>query len=94
MFDYFHNSKMNKKPALHIDNIHSMDDDTFQSWFAFDKSQFLKICDFSKKCKPEHVAVFLCKLRTSLSNKQLAFLFGCCRQTISNHIDEARKDLL
>lgn len=61
---------------------------------VFDKNQFQKICDFSKKCKPEHVAVFLCKLRISLSNEQLAFLFGCCRQTISNYIDKARKDLL
>lgn len=94
MFDYYHNSRMNEKHVFDIDNISSIDNNAFKAWFAFDKNQFQKICDFVKECQPKHVAVFLCKLRTSLSNQQLAFLFGCSERTISNYMDNARKDLL
>jgi len=48
------------------------------------------ICCFIKTCEPKHIAVFLCKLRTALSNNQLAFLFGVCERTIANYINLAR----
>jgi len=37
--------------------------------------------------------LFLCKLRTALSNNQLAFLFGVCERTIVNYINLARENL-
>ena len=44
--------------------------------------------------KTKDIAILLCKLRTSLSNEQIGFLFGCCHQTVSNRMDCTRKDLL
>jgi len=48
---------------------------------------------FIKTCESKHVAVFLCKLRTALSNNQLGFLSGVCKRTITTYINLARKDL-
>jgi len=57
------------------------------------KKRFQQICCFIKTCEPKHFTVFLCKLRTVLSNNQLAFLFGVCKRTIANNINLAREDL-
>lgn len=62
--------------------------------FAYDKAQFEKICTFTRTCQPKHVAVFLCKLRTALSNNRLTFLFNVSERTIANYMSNARKDLL
>jgi len=59
-------------------------------FFTIKKIQ--QICYFIT-CEPKHVVIFLCKLRTALSNNQLAFLFGVCEQTIVNYINLAREDL-
>lgn len=92
MFDNYHKSW--NEHVFNIDNLDSITDDDFKAWFAFDKNQFHTICTFIKSCEAKHVAVFLCKIRTSLANKQLSFLFGCCEQTIANYMTKAREDLL
>lgn len=92
MFDIYHNTR--NEHTFNIDNIDSIDDTDFKAWFAYDKAQFKVICTFSKSCQPKHVAVLLCKMRTSLSNQQLSFLFGCCERTIANYMTIARTDLL
>lgn len=92
MFDY--NQSSRNDHTFNLDNLSSISDSDFKAWFAFDKEQFGKICSFTKSCQAKHVAVLLCKMRTSLSNKQISFLFGCCEQTIANHMDNARNDLL
>jgi len=40
---------------------------------AYNKDQFKQICNFIKVSKPKYVGVFLYKLRTPLSDKQLIF---------------------
>lgn len=92
MFDYHQKSK--NDVVFDINKLDSIDNDDFKAWFAYDKEQFRQICSFTKSCKAKHVAVLLCKMRTSLSNEQLSFLFGCCEQTIANYMNEARSDLL
>lgn len=92
MFDYYQNSRNDH--IFNIDNLDSINDYDFQAWFGFDKAQFGAICSYIQSCEPKHVAILLCKLRTSLSNKQLSFLFGCCEQTIGNCMNKARSDLL
>lgn len=93
MYESYQELKNNDKLVFNIDKIDFMKDETFQAWFSYDKKEFQQICCFIKTCKPKHVAVFLCKLRTALSNNQLAFLFGVCEQTIANYINLAREDL-
>lgn len=94
MYEYYQQlMKNNDKLVFNIDTIDSIDDETFKTWFSYDKEEFHQICSFTKTCEPKHVAVFLCKLRTALSNIQLAFLFGVCERTIANHMNLARKDL-
>lgn len=93
MFDYYKNSRMNEKCCFDLDNIESIENNNFKAWFAFDKNQFFNICEYTEESDPKHVAVLLCKMRTSLSNEQLAFLFGCCDRTIANYLNIARKDL-
>lgn len=92
MFEHYHNLKTEN--TFDMDNLNRMDDEDFHSWFGFDKSQFDIICSYVKSCEAKHVAVLLCKMRTSLTNKQLSFLFGCSDQTIANHMTLARNDLL
>lgn len=92
MFNYHQNSRNDQ--TFNIDNLNSINDDDFKAWFGFDKAQFGIICSYVGSCQAKHVAVLLCKLRTSLSNKQLSFLFGCCEQTIANYMNSARSDLL
>lgn len=91
MFDYHHAAR--NEHIFDMENIRAMDNDDFKAWFAYTKEQFDIICNFVS-CEEKHVAVFLCKLRTSLTNQQLSFLFGCCTQTIANHMEIARNDLL
>lgn len=76
-----------------VNNLTTIDDDDFQAWFAFSKEEFKIICSYIEASAPKHVAVLLCKMRTSLSNKQLSFLFGCGEQTIADHMKIARNDL-
>jgi len=52
---------------------YSLDDDIFKALFAYNKYQFNQICSFIKVSKPKYIGVFLCKLRTSLSNKHQTF---------------------
>lgn len=92
MFNYYQNSR--NEHVFNIDNLDSINDDDFKAWFAYNKAQFRTICTYIKSCEAKHVAVLLCKLRTSLSNKQISFMFGCSEQTIANHMSRARKDLL
>jgi len=54
--------------------------------------KFQQICYFIKTCEPKHVAVFLCKLYTALSNNQLVFLFGVWERMIANYINLARHE--
>lgn len=89
---YYHESRNDH--TFNIDNLDSIDDNDFQAWFGFDKDQFGVICQYTESCKAKHVATFLCKLRTSLSNKQLSFLFGCSEQSVANYMDNARSVLL
>lgn len=92
MFNYYHKTRNNQ--AFNIGDLDSINDDDFQAWFGFDKTQFSVICQYIKSCEAKHVSVFLCKLRTSLSNKQLSYLFGVCEQTIANYMSNARNDLI
>lgn len=92
MFD-IHRSTRNDH-TFNIDNLDSIDDTDFKAWFAYNKAQFGVICSYIESCQAKHVAVLLCKMRTSLSNKQLSFLFGCCEQTIANYMNIARVDLM
>jgi len=93
MYEYYQELKNNNKFVFNIDKIDSMNDETFKTWFSYDKKKFQQICCFIKTYEPKHVAVFLCKLCTALSNNQLAFLFGICERTIANYINLAREDL-
>lgn len=92
LFDHYHNLKNDH--TFDVDNLSRIDDDDFHSWFGYNKDQFDSICAYIKSCEIKHVAVLLCKMRTSLTNKQLSFLFGCSDQTIANHMTAARADLL
>lgn len=92
MFDIHQNNR--NEHVFNIDNMESIDDSDFKAWSAYDKAQFGVICSYIKSCQAKHVAVLLCKMRTSLSNKQLSFLFGCCEQTIANYMAKARDDML
>lgn len=92
ILSHYHNLKNDH--IFDVDNLNRINDEDFRSWFGFDKAQFDIICSYNKSCKPKHVAVLLCKMRTSLSNQQLSFLFGCSDQTIANHMTLARTDLL
>jgi len=92
MYEYYQALK-NDKLVFNIDKINSMNDETFKTWFSYDKKKFQQICCFIKTCEPKHVALFLCKLRTAFSNNQLAFLFGVCERTIASYINLAREDL-
>ena len=74
--------------------IDRIDDDIFKDWFAYSKTEFQRICIYAKTGQSKHIDVLLCKLRTSLSNSQLAFLFGVSDQTIANYMNLAREDLL
>lgn len=69
MFKYHH--EMRNEHTFNIDNLDSIDDNDFHAWFGFAKDQFRTICNYIDSCEAKHVAVLLCKLRTSLSNKQL-----------------------
>lgn len=80
--------------TFNIYNLNTISDVDFKAWFAFDKEQSGTICSYIKSCEAKHVAVLLCKIRTSLSNEQLSFLFGCSDRTIANHMNHARIDLL
>lgn len=91
MFD--HNQSSRNDHTFDIDNLNSISDDDFKAWFAYDKEQFKTICSFIKSCEAKHVAILLCKMRTSLSNEQLSFLFGCSDRTIANYMQLARNDL-
>jgi len=91
MYEYYQELKNNDKLVFNIDEINSINDETFKTWFSYNKKKFQQICCFIKTC--EHVAVFLDKLHTALSNNQLAFLFGVCEGTIANYINLAREDL-
>jgi len=66
MYEYYQELKNNDKLVLNIDKIDSMNDETFKTWFSYDKKNSSKSY-FIKTCEPKHVAVFLCKLRTALS---------------------------
>ncbi|XP_037030484.1 uncharacterized protein LOC119070320 [Bradysia coprophila] len=92
MFEYYQSSR--SELVFNIDNLNSIDDEDFKSWFGFYKTEFTTICTYIRSSEAKHVAVLLCKMRTSLSNKQMSFLFGCCEQTIANHMTKARNDLL
>lgn len=91
MFDYYHSTRNDL--IFDIDNMESIDDDDFKAWFGFEKHQFEVICTFTETCKPKHVAILLCKMRTSLSNQQLSLLFACGETTIATHMSLARADL-
>lgn len=94
MFEYYHEFPKNDKCLLNVDKMDSIDDMDFKAWIGFDKGQFNQICEYSEKCKRVQIAVFLCKLRTSLANQQLGFLFGVCERTIANYMNFVRDDLL
>jgi len=74
-----------------MDNLDSINDDTFKAWFVYNKDQFKQIYSFIKVSKPKYVS-FLYKLYISLSNKQLSFLFRISKQLVM--INLAREDLL
>lgn len=94
MFEYYQNSEKNVIAIFDVNNLGSIKDDSFKAWFGFEKNQFIKICEFTKDCTAVQVAVLLCKMRTALSNQQLAYLFGCCENTIANYLNKAREDLI
>jgi len=94
MYECFQELKTDKQVVFDKDKFDFIDD-TFKTWFAFyNNDQFKQICNFVKVSKPKYVGVFLCKLCKSLSNKQLAFLFGVNERTIANYVNLAREDLL
>lgn len=86
MFEYYQELKSSNQIVFDMNNIDSIDDSTFKAWFAYNKVQFKQICTYTDKSNPVHIGVFLCKLRTALSNKQISFLFGVCERTIGNYI--------
>ena len=87
MFEYYQEPNEKIKHNFDIDNLNSIDDKVFKAWFGFTKDQFLKVCDYSKDSKPKDIAILLCKLRTSLSNEQLGYLFNYISESsITNHI--------
>jgi len=95
MYEYYQELKNNDKFVFNIDKIDSMNDEIFKTWFSYDKKKkkFQQICGFIKICELKHVVVFLCKLRTAISNNQLAFLFVVCERMIANYINLARENL-
>lgn len=93
MYEYYQQLKNKDKLVFNIVKIYSVGDDTFKTWFSCNKEEFQQICSFIETCELQHVAVFLYKLCTTLSNDQLAFLFGVCERTIANYMNLARKDL-
>lgn len=94
MYKYYQELKSSQKVVFDVDQIDHIDDKIYKDWFAYNKLKFRRICSYAKTCQPKHIAVLLCKLRTSLSNNQLAFLFGVCERTIANYMDLVREDLL
>ncbi|XP_058797712.1 uncharacterized protein LOC131667948 [Phymastichus coffea] len=94
MYKYYQEMKSSQKAVFDINAIDRIGDEIFKDWFAYSIIEFQRICSYAKTCQPKHIAVLLCKLRTSLSNNQLAFLFGVSDQTIANYMNLAREDLL
>lgn len=68
---------------------------------GFTKAQFGRICEIARVGidsqelrKPTEVAVFLCKLRTSLPNVLIGSIFGVCARTVTNYISKVVKSLM
>jgi len=78
MYEYCQELKNNDKLVFNIDKIDSVNDETFKIWFSYDKKNSSKSVVSSKLVSQNMLLFFLCKLRTALSNNQLAFLFGVC----------------
>ena len=94
MYKYYQEMKSSQKAIFDINAIDRIGDDMFKDWFAYSTTEFQRSCIYVKACKSKHIAVVLCKLRTSLSNSQLAFLFEVSDQTIANYRNLAREDFL
>jgi len=93
MFIYYHEKDTDRHPPFNLEQIDTIGDSDFVAWFAFDKAQFKIICSFATNCRLQQVAIFLCKLRTALSNEKLGFLFGVSRETIRTSIQAVIEDL-
>ncbi len=77
------------------DNITSdrVDEKSFKSWTGFSKTQFEEVLQYAPNSKPVHVAVFLSKLRTGMSNCLIGNIFGVSASSVANYISIARNDL-
>jgi len=53
MYEYYQELKNNDKLVFNIDKIDSMNDETFKTWFFYDKKTFQQICCF-KTCEPKY----------------------------------------
>lgn len=73
------------------DNI---DDTSFKQWIGYTKEQFRQITSYAPNSTPLQIAIFLCKLRHSMSNFLIGSIFGCSASTVANYISIARSDLL
>lgn len=68
-------------------------DKSFKQWIGYSKEQFRQIISYAPSSTPVQMAVFLCKLRHSMSNFLIGSIFGVCASTVANYISSARADL-
>lgn len=63
MFKYYH--KDAKKAIFDLDDINSIEDETFKNWFGYKKDEFEQIRHYLKSCTSMDLGIFLCKIRTA-----------------------------
>lgn len=80
--------KSQPKPYFDMTNINSIEDDAFYNWIGYTKEEFLRIGRESG-VEPRSLSIFLIKVRTNLSNKQIGALFRICKSSVANHLQAA-----
>jgi len=82
MYEYYQELKNNHKFVFNIGKIDSMNDETFKTWFSYDKKNSNKSVVSSKFVSQSMLLFFCASYHDPFYN--LAFLFGVCERTIVN----------
>ena len=101
--------KGSNKGFFDLDNLNSIKPSTFEAWFGHNKEQFHDILSESQ-CTKRQLALFLCKMRNNIPNKNIGTLFGISgpyvgkeiakavgkmnNTLVPNHLNKSREELL
>ena len=92
----------NEKSHLDFDDSHSLTDTDYKSLLGLNKDNFQTVCDSVKdhvketpsRSLQKSVAMFLCKLKTGLSNQILSTIFHTSKSSIRRATAAVRKAML